>query len=91
MQEKTVNDRKPQGRRNSYEPTPEDVVGMLEAGLDELSRHFHYDATNTEGGVRLTISGVERVDESDGTWHLQPASGCESAGESGEAAGEDRP
>lgn len=89
MQDKTVNDKRQHGKRSAYIPTPEDVVGMFEAGLDELSRHFHYDAINTEGGVRLTISGVARVDdESAGTWHLQPVGGCESTGESDDGSGE---
>lgn len=49
----------------------EDRVGMFEAGLEELAKCFHYDAMNTAGGVRLTISGVERIDHEDGTWSLR--------------------
>lgn len=83
MRNETANDNGQHGKRNAYVPTPEDVAGMFEAGLEELARHFHYDAANVAGGVVLTISGIERVDdESAGTWHLQPiaadASECES-------------
>jgi hypothetical protein len=59
--------------------TASDVFGMFEAGLQELSSHFHFDAANTEGGVRLIISGIERIDHSDGTWSLRVRGNDDSA------------
>ena len=87
MREQTANDKKQQGRRSAYEPSPEDVVGMLEAGLEELSRHYRFEAKNVAGGVVLTISGVQRVDDTNGTWHLSPATSPADA--SGEGTVED--
>lgn len=72
MQEKTASDKKQQGRRSVYEPTPEDVVGMLEAGLEEVARHFAFEAQNVEGGVVLTIKGVRKIEDEKG-WYLWPA------------------
>lgn len=51
--------------------TPEDVFGMFEAGLAELSRHFAFDAVNTVDGVHLEIDGLERIDHEDGSWSLR--------------------
>ena len=72
MQEKTASDKKQQGRRSAYVPTPEDVTGMLCAGLEEMSRHFIFEAVNTEAGVMLTISGVRKIEDDRG-WYLVPA------------------
>lgn len=58
-----------------------DVFGMFEAGLAELSAHFHFDAANVDGGVRLTISGLQRVDEDAGAWHLELIEAAEGASE----------
>lgn len=51
--------------------TAADVFGMFEAGLQELSMHFQFTATNVAGGVQLVIERLERVDHEDGTWSLR--------------------
>lgn len=90
MQNETANSNGQRGKRNAYVPTREDVAGMFEAGLEELGRHFHFDAANVAGGVVLTISGITRVDdESAGTWHLQPLAGDASGDESARESDED--
>lgn len=67
-----MQDRTPKGSgRKSAALTNEDVFGMFEAGLQELAAHFVFDAANAPGGVRLTISGLERIDHADGTWSLR--------------------
>lgn len=72
MQKQTVSGNEPQGRRSKYVPTPEDVTGMLSAGLEEMSRHFTFEAVNVEGGVVLTIKGVRKIEDEQG-WYLWPA------------------
>jgi hypothetical protein len=57
--------------RKSASLNPEDVFGMFEAGLAELSLHFAFDAVNTATGVRLEIEGLERIDHSDESWSLR--------------------
>jgi hypothetical protein len=49
-----------------------DRLGMFEAGLEELAKCFQFDAVNTENGVVVTITGVRRVNEPNGAWHLDP-------------------
>ena len=53
-----------------------DRFGMFEAGLAELAEAFRFDAVNCDGGVRLTISGLERIDHEDGSWSLRVAEGA---------------
>jgi hypothetical protein len=50
--------------------TPDDVLGMFEVGLEMLARHFQFEATNVDGGVQITIAGLQRINEPDGSWHL---------------------
>jgi len=51
--------------------TRDDRFGMFEAGLQELSAGFTFEAENVEGGVRLTILGIERITGDDGSWSLR--------------------
>jgi hypothetical protein len=57
--------------RKSASLTPDDVFGMFEAGLAELSMHFAFDAVNTADGVQLEIDGLERIEHDDGSWSLR--------------------
>ena len=57
--------------RNDATLTAGNVFGMFEAGLQELSAHFTFDAVNTATGVTLTIPGIERIEHADGSWSLR--------------------
>lgn len=50
--------------------TADDVIGMFEAGLEELSSFFTFTVSNTDDGVILHIVGLRRDDLPDGAWCL---------------------